>query len=90
MVDGAVVFVVLKPGPVTVFVPGLAVAVRTVVVPSTQVIVVPVCEQVVVCAAALPGRMNATIAVETLLSSASRNAELVINKHPLIQSLVPA
>lgn len=82
MVEGAVVLLVLKPGPETVVVPGLAVAVRTVVVPSTQVVVIPVWEQVVACAAALPGRTKAAIVVDTLLSSASRIAELVMNENP--------
>jgi hypothetical protein len=54
-----------------------------VVVPSTQVIVAPVCEQVVDCAAAVPGRRNATIAVDTLPSSARRTDELIMDAIPV-------
>ena len=57
---------------------GVVVAVSTVAAPSTQVIVVPACEQAVDCASALPDRRNIAVAVETLLRSARRSGELFI------------
>jgi hypothetical protein len=77
VVDGATAFNVTKPGPGTVTVPALAVAVRTVVVPSTQVIVSPVCEQLVACALALPGRKQIAAAVETVLIKARRAIDFI-------------
>lgn len=84
MVDGAVVLTVVKPGPGTVDVPGLAVADRTVVVPSVQVIMLPDCEHVVDWAKAVPGTMQAKMAVDTLLRSARRAFELIIMETPLL------
>jgi len=85
MVAGAVVLTVVNPGPGTVDVPGLAVADRTVVVPSVQVIMLPDCEHVVDWAKAVPGKAHAKIAVDTLLKSARRAFELIIMKASLIK-----
>ena len=84
MVDGAVVLTVTSPGPGTVDVPGLAVADKTVVVPSVQVIIVPDCEHVVDCAKAVPGTAQAKMAVDTLLRSAKRAFELIIMEASLL------
>ena len=84
IVDGEVVFTVTRPGPGTVAVPGLAVADRTVVVPSVQVIIVPDCEHVVDWAKAVPGTAQAKMAVDTLLRSAKRAFELSILEASLL------
>ena len=62
----------------TTNVAALVVAVNTVEAPSTQVIVVPVCEQVVACAWAVAGNRKIAVAVETLLSKARRAFVFVI------------
>ena len=73
---------VTRPGPGTVVVAGVVVAVSTVAVPSTQVIVVPVCEQVVDCAWALPDKARNVTAIDALLSSTTRNVEWFIKLAP--------
>lgn len=85
MVEAVVGFVVLKPGPGITVVPGLAVPVKTVATPSTQMMSGPVCEQVVDCAEATPGARHITMAVEALLSSARRAVNLAILKASLVQ-----
>lgn len=82
IVVGAVVLRAAKPGAGAVAVPALAVAVKTVAGPSTQVMLLPVCEQVVACAYALCGNINVNIAVGTLLSNARRTIEFVMKWHP--------
>ena len=78
IVAGVVVLTTTRPGAGAVVVPGLAVPVRTVAGPSTQVMLAPVCEQVVACACAVAGKRNVNIAVETLLSNATRAVEIFI------------
>jgi hypothetical protein len=78
MVAGVVMLVAVKPGPETTVVPTLVVPVKTVAVPSTHVMSVPVCEHVVDCANAPPGKTKNAIAVETLQSSARRAVISVI------------
>lgn len=78
MVAGAVVFIATKPGPGTTVVPPLTVPPKTVTGPSTQLMLAPVCEHVVACANALPGRAHMTNAVDTLLSSARRTVVFFI------------
>ena len=75
---------VTRPGPGVVVVEAVVVAVSTVAVPSTQVIVVPNCEQVVDCACACAGRRKIAAAVETLLSSAKRTFKLAMSKSPFL------
>jgi len=72
VVDGPIAATVRRPGPGTVVVLALVVAVNTGVGPSTQVIEVPAWEHVVACACALWGRTKIATAVETLLSNSSR------------------
>ena len=70
--------VVTRPGPATVVVAGVVVAVSTVAAPSTQVMVVPVCEQVADCAWAMPGSAMDAAAMAALLSSATRVVVIVM------------
>ena len=90
MVDGAVMLLVTRPGPATVVVPVLAVAVRTVAAPSMQVIVAPTCEQVVDCAAAELGNRTTAMTVDALPSKTRRIELVIMEILPLLLALETA
>ena len=78
---------VRRPGPETVVVEDVVVAVNTVAPAFTQVIVVPACAQVVACARASLGRKRIAAAVEAELNSNDRVIEFFINA--LLSSQMP-
>jgi hypothetical protein len=82
IVDGAVVLFVTKPVPAVRLVPEFTVPVRTVVVPLTHVMVVPVWLQVTDCADAADGTKAAT-AADAVLSKANLVKRVVTNYSPL-------